>query len=128
MNFFPASLEQADGTLTVRGAGIHLALPAEIAAKAGTHDGREVVLGVRPEDIHDGRHAQPNGNAPTAMKVDLVEHMGAETYIYFTAGESTTFTARMDSSLDAKAGDSLPVVFDAGKVHLFDPTTEVALA
>ena len=128
MNFFPASLEQSDGKVSVRASGIDLALPEEIAARARSHSGREVVLGVRPEDIHDARRTQPNGNSPTTMKVDVVEHMGSETYVYFTAGESTTLTARMDSSLDAQPGDSLPVVFDAHKVHLFDPGTEMALA
>jgi len=128
MNFFPASLEQSDGAMKVRAAGIDLALPADIAAKASSHGGREVVLGVRPEDIHDARRAQPNGNTPTNVKVDVVEHMGSETYVYLTVGESTTFTARMESSLDAQPGDNLPVIFDAHKVHLFDPATEVALA
>ena len=128
MNFFPASLEQSNGSINVRAAGIDLALPEEVAAKARSHNGRDVVLGVRPEDIHDGRRVQPNGSKPASVKVDVVEHMGSETYVYFTAGESTTFTARMDSSIEAQPGDSLPVVFDTHKVHLFDPSTEMALA
>jgi multiple sugar transport system ATP-binding protein len=126
MNFFPAQLENSEGELTVRAAGIDVQLPPEIRTKAEAHQSREVVLGVRPEDIHDGRGVTPNGNRPANVKVDVVEQMGSETYVYLTAGE-TSFTARMDSSLDAQPGDTLPVVIDTHKVHLFDPVSEVAI-
>jgi multiple sugar transport system ATP-binding protein len=127
MNFFNAELSAVNGQFNVRAAGIELALPDEIKAKLSGHSSREVILGVRPEDIHDGRHVVPNGNPPADVKVDVIEQMGNETYVYLTAGD-TTFTARMGSSIDAAPGSTLPIVIDARKVHLFDPQTERALA
>ncbi|MHB8620210.1 MAG: ABC transporter ATP-binding protein [Chloroflexota bacterium] len=126
MNFFKGTLEQVDGKLQVQMPGLHLNLPEEIASRATGHGGRDVILGVRPEDVHDGRKVQPNGNAPTNVKVDVVEQMGNEAFVYLTIGEST-FTARMDSAVDAKPGDTIPVMVNAHKVHLFDPTTELAI-
>src|SRR5581483_8925021 len=95
----------------------------EIAAATKAHNSREVVLGVRPEDIHDGRTATVNGNQPSRVKVDVIENMGNETYVYLTAGD-TTFTARMDPNINANPGDDLPVLIDSHKIHLFDPATE----
>jgi multiple sugar transport system ATP-binding protein len=126
MNFFEAQLEGADGDLTVKAAGIDLRLPPEVASRAKAHGSRHVVLGVRPEHIYDARRAPANGNQPANVKVDVVEHMGNETYVYLTAGE-TSFTARMDASLQAQPGDNLPVVIDSHKIHLFDPSTERAI-
>src|SRR5712692_8602254 len=126
MNFFSGLLEGSNGDLTVRAAGIDLKLPPEVASLAQAHQSREVVLGVRPEHIYDGRRVPANGNQPANVKVDVVEQMGNETYVYLTAGE-TAFVARMDSSLDAQPGDNLPVLIDVHKVHLFDPQTENAI-
>src|SRR5579883_1431581 len=68
MNFFRGELTAADGDLRVQTSGLDLKLPIEIAARAQSLANRKVVLGVRPEDIHDGRTTAPNGNGPTNVK------------------------------------------------------------
>jgi len=126
MNFFPAALQAHDGDLLVRSAGIELKVPPELAERASGAVREEVILGIRPEDIHDARRVPPNGASPVELKVDLVEHMGSETYVYFTAA-GATFIARMEGGLDARPGDLLPIVVDTHKMHLFDRDTEKAL-
>ena len=126
MNFFRGELQGADGELRVRASGIELVLPPDIAAATKSHTSREVVLGVRPEDIHDGRTEQANGNQPSRVMVDVIEDMGNETYVYLTVGD-TSFTARMDAGLRASPGDDLPILIDGHKIHLFDPATEKAI-
>jgi multiple sugar transport system ATP-binding protein len=123
MNFFRGELQGTDSELRVRASGIELLLPPEIAAATKSHSSREVVLGVRPEDIHDGRTATANGNQPSRVKVDVIEDMGNETYVYLTSGD-TSFTARMGAGIRANPGDDLPVLIDGHKIHLFDPATE----
>jgi multiple sugar transport system ATP-binding protein len=126
MNFCPATLVSSDGALMVRTAAMQLTLPAELSAKAGASASRDVVLGIRPENIHAARRAPAAAASPVELRVDLVEHLGSETYVYLTSGE-TSFIARMDGALDVKPGDSLPVVFDASRIHLFDAGTEAAI-
>lgn len=126
MNFFPAELQGTNGEMNVRAAGMEIQLPQEIRAKATAQNSREVVLGVRPEHIYDGRRTPANGSKPADVKVDVVEHMGNETYVYLTVGE-TAFTARMDGSFDAQPGDTLPVIIDSHRIHLFDLETEAAI-
>jgi multiple sugar transport system ATP-binding protein len=123
MNFFDARLERVDGTVRVIGGGLALDLPSEIVARAERYTGSQVVLGVRPEDIHDARDAAPNAGTPADAKIDVVEHMGAENVLHLTSGEAS-FLARVDRSVDPRPGDMLPIVVDARKIHLFDPGTE----
>jgi multiple sugar transport system ATP-binding protein len=150
MNFFRASLEAAQGSLVVKASALSVPLPPQLAARfwraatkssapagngaavgsgaaAGNGAAQEVILGVRPEDIHDARHfAAPDAGPPIDARVELVEHMGNENFVYLRAGD-TSFLARMDREVQPARGDVLSVVVDARKVHLFDVHSERAL-
>jgi len=126
MNFFNARLEQVSGGLRVKGGGLEINLPAEIVARIDGYTGRQVILGVRPEDIHDATHAAPNESPATRANVDVVEHMGSENFVHLTSGEAS-FVARLGSSVDPKPGEVLPIEVDAHKIQLFDPATEMAI-
>ncbi len=126
MNFFNARLAQVDGAARVIGGGLQIDLPAEIVTRTGGYAGREVILGIRPEDIHDGSGVAPNGTPPVRANVDVVEHMGSENFVHLTSGESS-FVARVDRAVDPRPGDTLPIVVDAHRIQLFDPITENAI-
>ncbi|UCC67470.1 MAG: TOBE domain-containing protein, partial [Armatimonadota bacterium] len=91
--------------------------------------GRSVFFGVRPDDIYDRSLNPPvpasDGNSAT-LTVDVTEPMGSTVHAYLTAGEHS-LTADLDAETKAKDGESLEVVFDMEKTHLFDPETELAL-
>ena len=125
MNFFAARLDQVDGELRVSGSGMQISLPSEIVIRANGYNGREVILGVRPEDIRDGRRA-PDGSPPATANVELVEHMGSENIVHLISGD-TRFVARMERSVDPRPGDILPISVDAQRIQLFDRTTEAAI-
>jgi multiple sugar transport system ATP-binding protein len=127
MNFFNARLEQVNGELRVKGDGLEINLPSEIVVRANGYTGKQVILGVRPEDIHDGRRVVPNGSSSAKATVDVVEHMGSENFVHLTSGESS-FVARMDRSVDPKPGEILSIVVDTHKIRLFDPATEKAIS
>ncbi|GAA0328383.1 sn-glycerol-3-phosphate ABC transporter ATP-binding protein UgpC [Bacillus carboniphilus] len=89
--------------------------------------GKELVLGVRPEDIHDEPvfiEASP-GTKFTA-KIEVAELLGAETMLYSQlAGQE--FVARVDSRTDVKANQNLDLAFDLNKAHFFDVETELRI-
>ena len=127
MNFFRSDLQAEGDTLYADTGTFRIKLPAEKRAAVAGQTNRQVIMGIRPEDIHEPDDL-PNADGNTAtLPVEVVEHMGSETYVYLLVGQ-TPAVARLDARTGAEAGKPLPVAFDAGRVHLFDPDTEAALS
>ena len=129
MNFINANLTQrADGLYLEFGEEL-VKLPEGKASKPELKEyiGKEVVLGIRPEDIHDDEAmlaAQPT--SVVNAFVDVTELLGAETYLYLTVA-GLPITARVNQRSTAKINDTIKVVFDANKIHLFDKDTELVI-
>jgi multiple sugar transport system ATP-binding protein len=89
--------------------------------------GKEVVLGIRPEDLHDEEvFIDSVPDAVVTATVDVVELLGAETLLYLTvAGNS--MIARVDPRSTARAGDTIKIALDPNRIHLFDKETEKAI-
>lgn len=104
-----------------------LELSGTIAAKVKPFAGKCLTLGIRPEDLHDDNTADKTSHVVTA-DVSIIEPLGAETYVHFTAGMAS-FMGKFRSSTTAKPGDTKrPVRFDLAKLHFFDCTNEKELA
>lgn len=88
---------------------------------------KDIVLGIRPEDIHDDEivfKAYPE--AVIEIEVDVAELLGAETHIYTTiAGHEVS--ASVDARYDIKLGQKIELVMDMNKCHFFDPESEERL-
>ena len=127
MNFVSCNVEE-DGAALVFGNN-KITLPADIAAKVKATGcvGKEVILGIRPEDLHDDdAFLAANANATIEANVEVTEMLGAETYLYLKVMDNN-FTARVNPSSTVKAGDTVKIGVDVNKIHLFDKETEVAL-
>ncbi len=124
MNFLPATVG-GDGRSTVRGQGFDLSVAEGLLSGRAEH-GQEVVVGVRPEDLKDARFS--DGSLPlVSARVEVVETMGSEIFVYLTLGSSTV-TSRMDPrSADLHPGQSVRVAVDTNRIHLFDPRSEKTL-
>jgi multiple sugar transport system ATP-binding protein len=60
------------------------------------------------------------------MAVEVTEILGADQFVYGTvAGDA--ITARVDPQLKVDPGDHLRLAVDTRRLHLFDPTTGIAL-
>ena len=95
--------------------------------KDSSYLGREVIMGIRPEDIHDEEvflHSV-EGSSIEAY-VELAELMGSETYLHLKAG-SYSLTARVNPRSTARAGDTIKLAFDPNKLYFFDKTTQETL-
>ena len=89
--------------------------------------GNEVVLGIRPECIHDEEmflSAAKTGVINTT--VEVTEMMGAETYLYLNC-EGIPLTARVSPRSTARPQDEIKVALDSNRIHIFDKETEKAL-
>jgi multiple sugar transport system ATP-binding protein len=128
MNFFDATLSASDGTLTAETSAFKVIIPAHLADTYRSHVSKKVILGIRPEDIHDVDY-QPPGIVPSLVEanVDVVEQMGNEMVVYLEA-EGKSFISRMDPRTQARLGNRMGVAFNMENVHLFDVDTELSLA
>lgn len=95
--------------------------------KKNNKDNEPVVLGVRPENIHDEKVVKETyKDALVQVKVDVAELLGADTNIYAEVG-GTTIVAKVNARTDIGIGDKLELAFDMNKVHFFDPESELRL-
>lgn len=123
MNFINATVGKQDSTYTLSFDGITLAVPESKSGELSKYVGRDVVMGIRPENVYDDMESiQRYANAMEA-KVDVTELMGAEIYLYLTVG-SASVTARVAPTSKAKPGDKIKIAFDLSKLHIFDKETE----
>ena len=127
MNFFDATLVEADGKVWVDGGTFRLEVPGKNTELAQKHKGKQVVFGIRPEDIHAREFIAP-GIAPAYMDstVDVVEMMGSEIFAYLMTGKKN-FVARLDPRTRAHVGEALSLVVNMDNMHIFDPKTEQRL-
>ena len=126
MNFINAKLEKKGEDVYVTFGNNSLKLPAE---KVDNPDlkpyiGEEVIVGIRPECIHDEERyltAMPESTIETY--VEVTELMGAEIYLYLVTDEQT-LTARVSSRSTARSGDTIKVAMEVSRMHIFDKDTE----
>ncbi|MCL2020253.1 MAG: sn-glycerol-3-phosphate ABC transporter ATP-binding protein UgpC [Oscillospiraceae bacterium] len=136
MNFIEAKLIKTDGkymvefgsedTKTSRGRKFYVEVPAAKADNAAleSYIDKELVLGVRPENIHDEEIFL--SNAKTGIieaTIDVAEMMGAETYLYLTC-EEIPLTVRVSSRSQARPQDVIKLAIDPNNIHLFDKDDE----
>ncbi|WP_209124329.1 ABC transporter ATP-binding protein [Alkalihalobacillus sp. BA299] len=85
---------------------------------------KDVILGIRPEDIHDELlFIESSPESKVTVKIDVAELLGAETILYSKLGDQDV-VARIDSRTDIQSGQNIDVAFDMNKVHFFNPETE----
>lgn len=86
--------------------------------------GKEVVLGFRPEDIHDSKEMlEKYKDSRSNFTVDVSELLGAETNIHISIG-SNNIIAKVDARSDLAIGSKVELAINMEKSHFFDIETE----
>jgi multiple sugar transport system ATP-binding protein len=147
MNFMSGTLEE--GKLRTVIGNLPLA-PQLKRALEHANPGRQVIVGIRPENFEDASLVQPDEREhgiTFRATIDVVESMGSDVFIYFTqdgglsattdqladlaqdagkdgivAGDETV-TARLDPVTRIKEGDEAELWADIRTMHIFDPDT-----
>ena len=93
----------------------------------GGYAGKNVVFGIRPEDIYDSaEHLDKFATCKIDSDVTGYELLGAEVLLYFTVA-GANMSARVDSDTPARYGDHIELAFDPNKIHVFDKETELTI-
>jgi multiple sugar transport system ATP-binding protein len=117
----------------------------------GAYDGRSIVLGIRPEHLEDERFAgtEARDGRRLRARIELREALGSEVLVHFTVDappvvtddtrelareqeatdeledraeqRESTFVAKLDPRSDVRHGDTVQLVADTSRLHVFDP-------
>ena len=132
---------------SVTGDQVHageLSIPLPPAIAAGM-DGRDVIMGIRPSDLLDGRQADP-ALPRIEVTCDVVEYLGTEANLLFSvnarrakgalAGEDedadpsasrARLTARVGRASGARPGDRVQLAVDVERLYFFDADTQLTI-
>ncbi|MCM3054904.1 MULTISPECIES: ABC transporter ATP-binding protein [Bacillaceae] len=126
MNFFKAKIE---GEYVVLDEKVRLKIPGGKLKllKDNGYVGKEVIFGIRPEDIHDEPvFIESFPDDVIEVNIEVAELTGAELMLYSSlAGHD--FVARIDARNQIKAGDKVKLGLDLNKAHFFDTETELRI-
>jgi len=129
MNFMPSTLRMKNGSPVVDTESFQLQLPIAWASGLIDYSERELILGIRPEDIYDSRHipnSATNLSEVLKMKVEVIEPMGSSSIVYLRHGKYS-LQAELSSASGAREGQNIEVVLNLDALHLFDAATEQAI-
>ena len=133
MNFITSKLIEEGGDLFLTFGSNKVKVPAEKANEPALKEyiGQEVILGIRPECLHDDpAHVAAMPDSTIETTVEVTELMGAEIYLYlsFDGQEDATngknIIARVSSRSTSRAGDQIKIALEANRMHIFDKDTE----
>ncbi|WP_071396407.1 ABC transporter ATP-binding protein [Bacillus tuaregi] len=122
MNFFNGKI--ADGKFVIGETSIGIPEGKMKVLREEGYVGKEIVLGIRPEDFHDEQiFIDTYKDTTIKINVEVSELTGAETMIYSSL-EGQALVARIDSRSHIAAGTSIELALDMNKLHFFDKDTE----
>ena len=153
INMIKAQLAQSNGHLAVEFGGHRLTVDDTVARNHRDlqhYVGRDVLLGIRPEDFDDAALESAPEDRRISTTADYTEPLGAEILVYFTvaaegvvtgvapdsdpalaaasaAGDGARLVARVDPKSKIKEGDAINLTVDTTRLYFFDPETRDAV-
>ena len=127
MNFLEGRIVSDEDTLVFDEGHVRISLPDQMTEAMSPYKDKEVVCGIRPEDIVSINSGKSWENPRDIMaRVEVIEPMGSETFLYLTTG-THTFIAKVDAHVEPTLGEEMPLVVNVDKVHFFAKDTEEAI-
>ena len=152
MNFVYADVKVSGDKTMLTFAGEEITCVGESLDKLKKVDGKQIVLGIRPEAFEDSTYAKDSEYTESiSITVTLLEQLGSDSYIHFykdlkpvqteaieeiladegedisVLGDKTKFIARINPNSTVKEGEEIKLSIDPSKLHFFDPESGKAL-
>ncbi len=131
MNFFPAKLVESGKTGVAVEFGSHqikLSKPMQERLIGAKEDyiGKDIILGVRPDDIHDEQiFIESSPDTVIEGYVDVLEKLGSENLLYLNIDGKEGYTiARVDPRSSVQVDTTVKFAIDVKHIHIFDAETQ----
>ena len=120
MNFIPCQLIEEDARLSIDTGDFSIPLPDWITARLGSAEEKDLIFGLRPEDMYEkGPGQEPSIERPIIKaKVNVVEPLGKEISLDVSTG-ANSFTALLGAETDARPHQDMELTLNMDKAHLF---------
>jgi multiple sugar transport system ATP-binding protein len=124
MNFLEGKILKKDKILYFDEGNFRIKIMDSMYPVMKEYAGERVLMGIRSEDIYDKLFVSeaPPENIVT-MTCEVVEHLGSEVYIHMNTGKHMV-VARVSGDANPQINQDMDLVFDTGKIHFFDKSTE----
>jgi len=123
MNFFTLKLIKEGDALFVDNGEVKIRIPENQNHIYNHLVGKEVVFGIRPDDIHNPEFSPQNIHGERVKaKVDVVELMGNEILVYLVTDKGNNFVGRVDPRSKYVIGETAEFIFNMDHCHIFDTT------
>jgi len=124
MNFMTGTVLRQEGLhFRAMGNAFSIELTEDLATHLKDYAGKEVILGIRPEDLYvAGSPYITTAVAEAPMLIDVIEPMGNEIVVYASSLDES-IVARVSPQPLPEPGQSLDVALDLTKLHFFDAET-----
>ncbi len=122
MNFVPGKLRLEGDRLLFLGGDIKLPIPSFLLHDPARHDGREVVIGVRPDDVLVGRDGTECSDKMEGV-LEVCELLGHRENLYLKVG-ALRLLATVEAFFDRSPGSAVKLCFNYRNMHVFDKATE----
>lgn len=129
MNFLDCKIEKQGEDFFINGESFKVKLPDTIKDRFVNYVNKDVIFGIRPEDIFDKNLksiVEATETNVVKANVDVIEPMGAIVTLYLTCGKHT-IVATIDAETQAVEEQPIDLVLDMKKAHVFDKETENAI-
>lgn len=152
MNFVYADVKISGNAVELSFENETIKCSGDAVNKLKNVDGKQIVLGIRPEAFEDSVYAKDSEYTESiSIKVTLLEQLGSDSYIHFykdikpvqteaieeiladegedisVLGDETKFIARINPNSTVKEGEEINLSIDPSKLHFFDPESGNAL-
>ena len=120
MNFFPSKVISKGERLYIDAESFQLLIPEKRVGAYKGYEGKEVVFGIRPNDIYDRQYG-PDHVKGSYLKatVDVIEPLGSEIHLNVTSGRHS-FIAVVDVQTQVRVHQEVELAMDLNKMHLFE--------
>jgi multiple sugar transport system ATP-binding protein len=160
MNMVEGMVSRANGSAAIEFGGFTLRIPDQVMSARPalrSFDGKNVILGIRPEDMEDASLASQASDDRIRSTVELREALGSDVVVHFKVKApivvtedvkelahdvgaealeaveqeaqqgESTFVARLNPRTKARQGEPIELAVDVGRMHFFDPDTGLGI-
>jgi multiple sugar transport system ATP-binding protein len=120
MNFFAGNLKLKNDSAYFAIGNDAVRLPQRLRDVLQKYDGKQMALGVRPENISLHQYPGFTDNVISAI-VNIIEPIGIRTDVYLTHSAGQKFIAGIDPHTTLEVNDNVKLYFDLEKIHIFEP-------